>query len=118
MPRKVDLIRLRHMLEAARTARGYIGSKTRDEFLKDQQCRDAVVRCIEVIGEAAGRLSGECQAELPHIPWKNIINMRNRLIHAYYDINLNTVWSTVADDLPPLIVSLEKIFKQGDADSR
>ncbi|MBI2413103.1 MAG: DUF86 domain-containing protein [Deltaproteobacteria bacterium] len=111
MPRKDDGVRLRHMLEAARAARGYVGSKTREEFFKDNQCRDAVVRCIEVIGEAASRLSQERQTELPQIPWKNIIGMRNRLIHAYYDINIDTVWSTVTEDLPPLIAELEKIIR-------
>ncbi|OGP23886.1 MAG: hypothetical protein A2X99_10475 [Deltaproteobacteria bacterium GWB2_55_19] len=110
MPRNEDAIRLRHMLEAARAARGYVGSKTREDFFKDNQCRDAVVRCIEVIGEAASRLSQECQTEFPQIPWKNIISMRNRLIHAYYDINIDTVWSTVTEDLPPLITELEKIL--------
>ncbi|MCC6502244.1 MAG: DUF86 domain-containing protein [Deltaproteobacteria bacterium] len=114
MPRKDDVIRLRHMLEAARAACGYVGNKAKGDFFKDNQCRDAVVRCIEVIGEAAARLSQECQTEFPQIPWKNIISMRNRLIHAYYDINLDTVWSTVTEDLPPLIGSLEKILKSGD----
>ena len=114
MPRKDDVIRLRHMLEAAEAARGYVGSKTREDFFKDNQCRDAVVRCIEVIGEAASRLSQECQTEFPQVPWKSIISMRNRLIHAYFDINLNTIWSTITEDLPPLIDALEKILKPGD----
>ena len=110
MPHKEDFVRLRHMLEAANDALGYVGLKTREDFLKDALCQDAVIRRIEIIGEAASRLSPECLSEFPRIPWKNIINMRNRLIHAYYDINLNTVWSTVAEDLPPLIAELEKIL--------
>lgn len=114
MPRKEDIIRLRHMLEAANNAFGYAGRKTREDFLKDAQCQDAVIRRIEIIGEAASRLTPGCLTEFPQIPWKNIINMRNRLIHAYYDINLNTVWSTVAEDLPPLITSLEKIINSED----
>ncbi|MEK7679998.1 MAG: DUF86 domain-containing protein, partial [Deltaproteobacteria bacterium] len=107
MPRKEDVIRLRHMLEAAKDVLGYVGRKTREDFLKDAQCQDAAIRRIEIIGEAASRLSPECLTAFPQIPWKNIINMRNRLIHAYYDINMNTVWSTAAEDLPPLIASLK-----------
>lgn len=114
MPRKNDVIRLRHMLEAANDVFGYVGRKTREDFLIDAQCQDAVIRRIEIIGEAASRLSKECHDKFTRIPWKNIINMRNRLIHAYYDINLDTVWSTVAEDLPPLIASLEKIINSGD----
>ncbi|OGQ53469.1 MAG: hypothetical protein A3J24_02945 [Deltaproteobacteria bacterium RIFCSPLOWO2_02_FULL_53_8] len=112
MPRKEDLIRLGHMLEAARAACEYVGSKTKEDFFKDPQCQDAVLRRIEIVGEAAGKLSVECQTELAYIPWKKIINMRNRLIHAYYDINLETVWSTVKDDLPPLIGFLEEVFEK------
>lgn len=55
-------------------------------------------------------MSGDCWNEFPQIPWNNIINMKNRLIHAYYDINLNILWSTVTKDLPPLIAELEKIL--------
>ena len=111
MPRKEDVTRLRHMLEASIDAVSFMRNKDRVSLDADKMLRLSVVRCIEIIGEAASKLSQECQAEFPQIPWKNIINMRNRLIHAYYDINLDTVWSTAAEDLPPLIASLKIILK-------
>lgn len=111
MPHKEDVVRLQHMLEASRDAVSFTQNKNRGSLDADKMLCLSIVRCIEIIGEAASRLSPECQTEFPQIPWKNIINMRNRLIHAYYDINLNTVWSTITDDLPPLIAELEKILR-------
>ncbi|MBI1913118.1 MAG: DUF86 domain-containing protein [Deltaproteobacteria bacterium] len=109
MPRREDVIRLHHMLEASRDALSFISGKARRDLDDNKMLRLSLVRCIEIIGEAASRLSPDCQSEFPAIPWKNIINMRNRLIHAYYDINIDTVWGTVTEDLPPLITELEKI---------
>ena len=68
------------------------------------------VKSIEIVGEAASKVSKERREGLPQIPWANIINMRNRLIHAYSDIDLDVLWKTVIEDLPPLIAELEKII--------
>lgn len=68
-----------------------------------------LVKDIEIIGEAATNVSEDCREQFPHIPWRSIINMRNRLIHAYFDINLDIVWQTVTEDLPYLITELDKI---------
>lgn len=111
MPRSEDIIRLRHMLEAARDALSFVSGKTRQDLNENKMLRLSLVRLIEIIGEAASKLSIDCQSEFPAIPWKNIINMRNRLIHAYFDINLDTVWGTITEDLPPLITELEKILQ-------
>lgn len=110
MPRNEDLIRLRHMLEASRDAVSFVSGREKGSLLTDKMLRLSLVRCIEIIGEAASRISLECQSEFPQVPWKNIINMRNRLIHAYYDINLDTVWNTITEDLPPLIAEIKKII--------
>src|SRR3989304_3904896 len=96
------------ILESAKTALGYIAGKTREDFLKDTQCQDAVIRRIEIIGEAARRVSNNGKATLP-LPWSEIIGMRNLMIHEYDDVDLVIVWDTVKNDLPPLIASLEKI---------
>jgi len=64
------------------------------------------------VGEAAANVSNGCRENLPQIPWPNIIGMRNRLIHAYFDINLDILWKTVIEDLPSLIVELEKIVEE------
>ncbi|UJS22462.1 MAG: DUF86 domain-containing protein [Candidatus Brocadia sp.] len=61
------------------------------------------------MGEAATHVSESCREEFPHIPWRSITNMRNRLIHAYFDINLDIVWQTVTDNLPSLITEFDKI---------
>jgi len=70
----------------------------------------ALVKDIEIIGEAASRVSEACQAANPQIPWADIIGMRNRLIHAYFDINLNIVWDTITANLVPLIAELVQIL--------
>jgi uncharacterized protein with HEPN domain len=69
----------------------------------------SLVKDVEIIGEAAANVSKDCRERFSHIPWKSIINMRNRLIHAYFDINLDIVWQTVTKDLPSLIIKLEEI---------
>lgn len=109
MPRREDVVRLHHMLEASRDALSFVSGKSRRDLDDNKMLRLSLVRCVEIIGEAASKLSVDCQSEFPAIPWQNIINMRNRLIHAYFDINLDTVWSTITEDLPPLITQLEKI---------
>jgi len=71
----------------------------------------ALMRCIEIIGEAASKVSPEVQAKHPNVPWSDIIGMRHRLIHAYFEIDLGRVCDTLATDLPPpLIVQLERIL--------
>lgn len=70
----------------------------------------SIVKSVELIGEAASRISKECRDTHPEIPWNDIVAMRNRLIHVYFDIDLDRVWDTVTDDLPPLISALEKII--------
>lgn len=110
MQRKEDIIRLRHMLDAARDALSFTAGKARGDLDAGKMLCHSLVRCIEIIGEAASRVSLEGQAEFPRVPWKKIVNMRNRLVHAYYDINLDTVWNTVVEDLPPLVSELERIL--------
>ncbi|MFZ3072026.1 MAG: DUF86 domain-containing protein [Thermodesulfobacteriota bacterium] len=101
------------ILEAARFAIGHIGDKTKEDFLKDIQCQDAVIRRIEIIGEAARRVSEKTRTALP-LPWSEMISMRNRMIHEYDDVDMATVWVTVRRDLPPLVASLKKVVKLGE----
>lgn len=109
-----DLVRLRHMRDAARDARAFIAGKTREQLDTDKVLRLALVKCVEIIGEAAARVSPACKALHPDIPWADIIGMRNRLIHGYADVNLDTVWQTVTEELPPLVAALEKIAPPGE----
>ena len=77
-----DRIRLKHMLEAIDDASSFIVGRQRGELDSDKMLLFALVRCVEIVGEAASRLSSEAQASVPEIPWAAIIGMRNRLIHA------------------------------------
>ena len=105
-----DTTRLRHMLEAAQFAIGFAQGETRQSLDTDRKLVFAMVRAIEIVGEAASRISQAGRDEQPHIPWPAIIGMRNRLVHAYFDIDLDRVWDTITDDLPSLIAELERII--------
>jgi len=100
------------MLDAAREAESFSQNKTRNSLDTDRKLALALVKCIEIIGEAAAQISNESREALPQIPWADIIGMRNRLIHAYFDINLDILWKTIIEDLPPLISELEKTVKE------
>jgi uncharacterized protein with HEPN domain len=104
-----DVIRLRHMLDSARVALMLAENKTRDDLNRDIGLVLALMKSIEIIGEAAGKLSDRFREEHSAIPWERIIGMRNRLIHAYYDINRDILWQTVVEDLPSLIRQLEAV---------
>ena len=111
MPQREDAVRLHHMLDAAKEVFSFVQGKERGDLDKDRKLVLSLVRLIEVVGEAAGQVSKEFQTVHPEIPWPAIVGMRNRLIHAYFDVDLDRVWDTVKDDLPPLVASLEKISK-------
>ena len=97
------------ILMSARLALEYANGKTRDDFEADIQCQDAIIRRLEIIGEAARRLSAETQTMHPQLPWRAMTQMRNLVIHQYDDGDLSIVWDTVQKDLPPLITTLEQI---------
>ncbi|MEI8205946.1 MAG: DUF86 domain-containing protein [Kiritimatiellales bacterium] len=80
-----------------------------DAFLKDKRTQDAVVRNIEILGEATKNISAAFRAQHSDIPWKNIAGMRDKLIHDYFGVNFDVVWSVVQTDLPPLILQLKAV---------
>lgn len=96
-----DRVRLRHMLDAALEIQHYAASATRPDLDRDRKLLHSFVRLLEIIGKAATQVSEELRSNACEIPWFIIIGMRNRLIHAYFSINLNVVWSTVTNDIPP-----------------
>jgi uncharacterized protein with HEPN domain len=110
--RKDDLIRIRHMLDAAREAMSFIKDKNRTDLDRDRMLVLSLVKSIEIMGEAASKVTKESRDGQPEVPWLNIIRMRNRLIHVYFDIDLDRVWDTITDDLPPVIAALEKIVQK------
>ncbi|MDA8242312.1 MAG: DUF86 domain-containing protein [Nitrospiraceae bacterium] len=100
------------ILEAAKLAVSYIMGKSREEFLNDSQCQDAVIRRFEIIGEAARRISEDSRDANPELPWNEMIAMRNVMIHEYDDVDLPIVWETVKNNLPSLIAAIEKILAE------
>ena len=109
MSRHTDATPLRHMLENAREAVGLVQGKTLADLNNTRLLQLGLVRLVEVIGEAATRVSKEGRAKYPGIPWDDIVGMRNKLIHGYDTVDLDILWDTVTDDLPRLIEELQKI---------
>ena len=97
-----DRVRLGHILDAAAEARAFIHGVERDELDTNRQLEHSLTRLLEIIGEAATHLSAETREALSEVPWTRVIAMRNRLIHAYFNVNLDYLWDTVVRDLPPL----------------
>ena len=95
------------MLDAIEEAMSFAKNKCRESLDKDRMLVLALMKAVEIVGEAASRISKEAQRATPEIPWVNIIGMRNRLIHAYFDINLDILWQTVSKDLSELAVTLK-----------
>lgn len=107
--RAEDSVRLRHMIDAAESALRFIQGRNRADLDSDEMLLFALVRAVEIIGEAAGKVSGEGRAEVSDVPWDVIVGMRNRLVHAYFDIDQNILWATVTQDLPPLLAQMKAI---------
>jgi uncharacterized protein with HEPN domain len=99
------------MLEAAHEAAGYVEGLSRAEFDLQRPLQHSVVRCIEIIGEAASRLSPQLRKAAPEIPWPDIIGMRNRLIHAYFDLDLDLIWQTATQEIPALIPRIKALLE-------
>lgn len=102
-----DDVRLRHMRDAAQQALQFTQSRTRDDLDGDPMLALALVKLIEIVGEAAAQVSHEGRNRVADLPWTDIVGMRNRLVHAYYDINLDILWQTVIQDLPPIVADLD-----------
>ena len=107
MSRHESSVRLRHMLDHAREAVAMAARKTREDLQSDRMLNLALVRLLEVVGEAASRTPADEQIQYPEIPWGPIIGLRNRLIHGYDSVDFEILWQVINRDLPPLIAVLE-----------
>jgi len=87
-------------MDAAREAEGFVRGKQREDLDSDRLLVLGLMKAVEIIGEAAYQISPSTRSQLPGIPWEDIIGMRHRLVHAYFDIDLDILWHTVQDDLP------------------
>jgi uncharacterized protein with HEPN domain len=98
------------MLNAAKLAQDFVAGIGWETFELDLMRQSAVTRQLEVVEEAARRISTETQATIPNIPWSKVIGMRNHLIHEYDDLDLEIIWDTIQIALPKLIVVLEAVI--------
>lgn len=107
-----DEVRLRHVLEAAALALEMATGHTQAELSRNRMLAMALVRCLEILGEAASKMSPETRMRFPSIPFAQMVSMRNRLIHAYFDGDPSVVWTTVTRDLPSLIPALDRALAE------
>jgi len=114
MSERADIEFANDILEAIQRISRYLGNLSYDDFLKDTKTQDAVIRNIEIIGEAAKGVTEELRAKYPHIPWKSMAGMRDRLIHHYFGVNLDIVWQVISEELPSLTPELSQITKAAE----
>jgi len=110
--RRDDRIRLQHMLDSARDAQSFVTGRSRQDLDRERLLVLALVKAIEIIGEATYQVTEDTRVKLPDISWVDIVGMCHRLVHAYFDINLDILWRTVQEDLPPIIAQLEAALQK------
>lgn len=114
MSRRYDGARLRDMLDAAQAAIRVLGDHSAEELESDETLALAVPHAVEIIGEAAGRVSRPFCAAHPEIPWSEVTGLRHRIVHDYFALDYRRLWDTVHNDLPQLIVQLRRILEAID----
>ena len=107
-----DKSRLEHMLESANEAISFLADMTVDQLAQNRMALQAIVRSAEIIGKAASQLTSEFRTQNAHVPWAQIIGMRNRLVHAYFDIDHELVFSTVQSDIPVLVDQIKQLVSE------
>ena len=103
------------MLDAALEALELAGGRDESQLETDRTVSLALVRLLEIVGEAASKVSADTRAGLPGVPWREMVDMRNRVIHAYMDVDLDLVATTILDDLPPLVIALRQALDAENA---
>lgn len=109
---KDDRLYLRHILDAIERTASYVQDMSYDDFLEDTKTHTAVIRELEIIGEASKRLSPESKRHTPEIPWRDITGMRDKLIHDYFGVDLDAVWKTIGSDFASLKQAIKKLLQQ------
>lgn len=101
------------MLLAARKAAKFGQGLSYEQFIRSDLHQNAIFKVLEIIGEAASRISDTTREAHPGIPWPDVVGLRNRIVHAYFEIDLDVIWNIVTGDVPSLIAELERIAPQG-----
>ena len=114
MPTNPDTVYLGHMVEAVARIAEFVGRVQRDEFDRDWTLQNALIRELEVLGEAAGRLSAGFVAANPDVPWKEMTGLRHKLIHDYFEVDLDIVWRTATINVPEIADFLRTVWGDGD----
>jgi len=107
-----DTTRLKHMLDHSREAIALLHGKERQDLDNDRLLQLGLMRLIEIVGEAASRVSREAASRYSKIPWPQVVSIRNRLIHGYDFADFDILWQTITEDLPPLVTELEAIIQK------
>lgn len=111
MIKKDPIIYLLHIRESIRRIDGYISRRTKRDLSSSLELQDALVRRLEIIGEAVSKLSPAFRKKYQLVPWRQVADMRNFLIHEYFGVDLEIVWKTIKDDLPKFKKQIDKIIK-------
>ena len=106
-----DRVRLRHIVDALNAAIRFTSGRRREDLDCDEMLAFALVHALQIAGEAAGKVSVEKGESRPDIPWATMIGMRHRLVHAYFDINLDILWTTVVEAVPALLAQIEPLLE-------
>ena len=109
---KHDRIRIGHIVDAILEVQEFVKGKTRASLDHERMLVLSLVKEIEIIGEAAAKISEETRLQHRSIPWDDIVGMRNHLVHGYYDVDLDVVWDTVTQDLQTLFQLLQPLAKK------
>ncbi len=108
--KKVPKPYLYHIIDAVEQIEKYLHQFTFEKFTKDQLTQDATIRQLEIIGEATARLEGQFTKSHPQIPWRDIKDFRNKLIHNYWELNLELIWKAATEEAPELKKALKKVL--------
>ncbi len=111
MSKREPILYIKDILEYMERAETHIGSMKKEEFLQDSKTCDAVIRCIEVIGEATKNVPDNIRNKYPSIPWRDMAGMRDKIIHGYFVVDFESVWLVVKEEIPKLKPLINKVLQ-------